>query len=102
MALYDYRCEAGHAREVRHGIDEAPELTCDTYVNSVKQCGMPMQKYFASVPPIAWKCAGATKGYRGGGNIPNTEQTVPNPGHRPPTVGQLGLSHDRQVELGLA
>lgn len=99
MPAYDYRCEHGHITEVRHGFDDQPKLACE-----VDECGANMEKVFFphTAPPIAWKCVGATKGYRGGGNIPNTEQTVPNPGHRPPTVGQLGLSHERQVELGLA
>lgn len=51
------------------------------------------------VPAVIWKTAGSTRGYDGGGNIPKTPGI--NPGHRVPTLGDLGLSAEQGKQLGI-
>ena len=43
MALYEYRCVSGHLTEVRHPIDETPEVRCEI-------CGAPAERVLS--PPM--------------------------------------------------
>jgi putative FmdB family regulatory protein len=38
MPLYDYRCPEGHTKEVRHGINETPEVRCHEDIEDPVNC----------------------------------------------------------------
>lgn len=49
MPTYDYKCEAGHLKEIKHSMTESPRLYC--------HCGKPLRKTM-STPVINFKGEG--------------------------------------------
>jgi putative FmdB family regulatory protein len=45
MPRYDYKCEAGHVKEVKHGFDDKPAVKCP-------ECGKLMKKALTQSPLI--------------------------------------------------
>lgn len=50
MALYDYKCECGHSKEVSHSIAEVPKVECP-------ECTKLMRKSFG-IPVITFNGEG--------------------------------------------
>lgn len=49
MPTYTYKCEAGHAKDIQHGMMESPKLVC--------HCGKELTKRL-SAPTVTFKGEG--------------------------------------------